>query len=60
MHERAAKQAAQQQEAFDAFVKETAGPGADSTEQLAKLADLKAQGILTNAEFESQKAKILA
>jgi ABC-type multidrug transport system fused ATPase/permease subunit len=60
MHERAAKQAAQQQEAFDAYVKETADSGADSTQQLAKLADLKQQGVITDAEFESQKAKILA
>jgi len=60
MQERAAKQAAQQQEAFDAYVKETAGSGADPTEQLAKLADLKQQGVITDAEFESQKAKILA
>jgi hypothetical protein len=60
MHERAATQAAQQQNAFDAYVKETAGAGADATEQLAKLADLKQQGVITNAEFDSQKAKILA
>jgi len=60
MQERAAKQATQQQEAFDAYVKETAGSGTDSTEQLAKLAGLKQQGVITDAEFESQKAKILA
>jgi hypothetical protein len=60
MHERAATQAAQQQEAFDAYVKEAAGSGTDSTEQLAKLADLKQHGVITDAEFESQKAKILA
>jgi hypothetical protein len=60
MHERAAKQGAQQQEAFDAYVKETAGAGDSSPEQLAKLADLKQQGVITDAEFESQKAKILA
>ena len=60
MQERAAKQAAQQQEAFDSYVKETAGSGADPTEQLAKLADLKQRGVITDAEFESQKAKILA
>jgi ABC-type multidrug transport system fused ATPase/permease subunit len=60
MHERAAKQATQQQEAFDAYVKETAGSGADSTEQLTKLTDLKQQGVISDAEFESQKAKILA
>jgi hypothetical protein len=27
---------------------------------LAKLADLKARGILSDAEFEAQKAKILS
>ncbi len=60
MHERAAAQAAQQQKAFDSYVKETAGTGSSTAEQLAKLADLKQQGVLTDAEFETQKAKILA
>jgi hypothetical protein len=32
----------------------------DTVSQLKDLADLKAQGILTDAEFEAQKAKILA
>ena len=60
MHERAAAQAAEQQKAFDAYVKQAAGTAGDSTEQLSKLADLKSQGVLTDAEFEAQKAKILA
>jgi hypothetical protein len=60
MHERVAAQAAQQQEAFDTYVKQAAGTGTDPTDQLAKLADLKGQGVITDAEFESQKAKILA
>jgi hypothetical protein len=60
MHERAATQAAQQQKAFDSYVKETAGTGTNSADQLAKLADLRKQGVLTDAEFEAQKAKILA
>ena len=60
MHERAAAQAAQQQEAFDAAVKQAAGTGTGSTDQLAKLAELKGQGVITDAEFEAQKAKILA
>jgi hypothetical protein len=37
-----------------------AAPAADPIEQLQKLAELKNQGILTDAEFEAQKAKILA
>ncbi len=32
----------------------------DTITQLKELADLKAQGILTDAEFEAQKAKVLA
>ena len=59
MHERAAAQAAKQQEAFDAAVKQAAN-GPTSADDLAKLADLKAKGVLTDAEFEAQKAKILA
>jgi Short C-terminal domain len=36
------------------------GPARDQVAQLKDLADLKAQGVLTDAEFEAQKAKILA
>jgi Short C-terminal domain len=36
-----------------------AAPAADPIEQLKDLAELKAQGILTEAEFEAQKARIL-
>ena len=36
------------------------GPQRDSIQQLKDLADLKAQGILTEAEFAAQKAKVLA
>ncbi|MGA2930898.1 MAG: SHOCT domain-containing protein [Acidimicrobiales bacterium] len=61
MHERAAQQAAQQQKAFDAYVKQAAGASGDTTaDQLSKLADLKSQGVITDAEFDAQKAKILA
>src|SRR5580704_18370925 len=44
MHERAATQAAQQQKAFDSYVRQAAGAeGTDTASQLSKLADLKAQ-----------------
>lgn len=59
MHERAAQQAQQQQEAFDSYVKEAAGTSS-AADELTKLADLKAKGVLTDAEFEEQKAKLLA
>jgi len=37
-----------------------AAPARDQMAQLKDLADLKSQGILTDAEFDAQKAKILA
>ncbi len=59
MQERAATQAAQQQKAFDSYVKQAAG-SSSSVDELAKLADLKAKGVITDAEFDAQKAKLLA
>ena len=59
MHERQAQQAANQQKAFDNYVKHAAGSGS-TADDLAKLADLKQQGVLNDAEFEAQKAKILS
>jgi hypothetical protein len=61
MQERNVRQAADQQKAFDDYVRQTAGNGGgDTASQLSKLADLKTQGVITDAEFESQKAKLLA
>ena len=37
-----------------------AAPAPDMIEQLKELAQLKDQGILTEAEFDAQKAKLLA
>ena len=37
-----------------------AAPAADPLDQLKQLGELKASGVLTEAEFEAQKAKILA
>lgn len=37
-----------------------AAPPMSIAEELSKLADLKAKGILTQAEFDAQKAKLLA
>jgi hypothetical protein len=36
-----------------------AAPAPDPYEQLARLGDLKAQGLLTDTEFEVEKARIL-
>ena len=58
MHDRAADQAAREQKAFDTYIKQTAGSG--SADEIAKLADLRSKGAITDAEFEAQKAKLLA
>src|SRR6201992_3238181 len=61
MQERKLQDAAQQKEAFDSAVREAAGTtGGGVTSQLTQLVDLRAQGVLTDAEFEAQKAKVLA
>ena len=39
---------------------QAAAPEADPIERLRQLGELRDQGILTQAEFEAQKAKILA
>jgi Short C-terminal domain/Phospholipase_D-nuclease N-terminal len=60
MHERAVQQAQQQDQQFRAYVQDVAGSKNDTADQLTKLADLRDRGVITPAEFEAQKAKILA
>ena len=49
-----------QQEAFQAYVQEAAGSGGSTADELAKLADLKDRGVITQAEYDAQKAKVLS
>jgi len=58
MQEHQLQRAQAQQQQFDAYVKQTAGAGS-TADELAKLADLKSSGVITEAEFESAKAKAL-
>jgi hypothetical protein len=58
MTQRSVKEAQQEQQAFDQYVKQTAA-GADPADQIAKLADLKDKGTISQAEFDAQKAKLL-
>jgi Short C-terminal domain/Phospholipase_D-nuclease N-terminal len=60
MHQRAAQQAAQQEEALRSYVQEAAGSSASSADQLAKLADLRQRGVITSDEFDQEKSKVLA
>jgi hypothetical protein len=47
-------------EAFRAYVKDAASGERGSADELSTLAQLRDRGVLTDAEFASQKAKILA
>lgn len=64
MHERSMQQAARNEEQFRAYVQQAAGSGGggggSTADELAKLADLKASGHLSDADYEAAKAKILA
>ena len=58
MHERAAAQAQQQEQEFRSYVQETAS-SQSTADQLTKLADLRDRGVISAAEFDREKAKIL-
>jgi Short C-terminal domain/Phospholipase_D-nuclease N-terminal len=60
MTERDVQRAQASQDAFKAYVQETAASTASPADQIAKLADLKERGAITDDEFQAQKAKILA
>ena len=62
MAEREMAEAAQQKQAFDDYVRQTAGTsgGGGTAAELAQLAELKDRGVITDDEFAAQKAKILA
>ncbi|MEU9090940.1 SHOCT domain-containing protein [Streptomyces sp. NPDC087901] len=55
-----AEQAGAQQQAQPAQQQVAEPPVDDLISRLERLAELKKQGILTDAEFESQKTKLLA
>jgi serine phosphatase RsbU (regulator of sigma subunit) len=54
------QQYAQQPQQQYAPAPQPAAPARDQVAQLKDLAELKSQGILTDAEFDAQKARILA
>jgi Short C-terminal domain/Phospholipase_D-nuclease N-terminal len=60
MSERDYQDAAAQEQAFQSYVRSAAGSGGGSADELTKLADLRDRGVINQAEFEQQKAKILA
>jgi Short C-terminal domain len=61
MHERSARQAQQQDAEARRYIQQAAAESPASTaDQLAKLADLRDREVISAAEFDREKAKVLA
>ncbi len=60
MQERAMEEMAAREKANRAYIQEVSSTGASTAEELTKLAALRDQGVLTQEEFDSQKAALLA
>ena len=59
MADRDYEQAKAQEQAFQTYVQQAAGTGGGTADELTKLAQLKDQGVISDAEFDQQKAKLL-
>jgi len=62
MGRREVAQAREQQQAFDSYIRETAGAKAtrSSTDELAKLSEIRARGDITDEEFRRAKELVLS
>ena len=59
MHEHAAQAASQQEAAMRTYVRSVATPGGGTAEEIARLADLREKGVISEDEFQRGKAKAL-
>ena len=60
MGERDIARARENEAAFRSYVQDAAGSSTGTADELARLAQLRDSGVLTDAEFAQQKAKLLA
>ncbi|MFK4145976.1 SHOCT domain-containing protein [Streptomyces sp. NPDC004065] len=60
MSKREIAQARRQQEAFDSYVRETAGGSKSHVDELARLSELRSRGDISDEEFARAKAMILS
>jgi type VI protein secretion system component VasK len=62
MHERALRQAQQEDQAAREYIQQAAGTSGqeNAADELTKLADLRDRGVISADEFDREKAKILA
>jgi len=59
MHEHALEAAQAQDQAARAHIQQAAGTAPSTADELTRLADLKAQGVIDDAEFQRLKAKAI-
>jgi multidrug resistance efflux pump len=59
MHEHALEAAQAQDQAARAYIQQAAGTAPSTADELTRLADLKAQGVIDDAEFQRLKAKAI-
>jgi hypothetical protein len=59
MHERQMRLAQQQDQQFRDYVRSAAQPSGSTADQLERLASLRDRGVITNEEFDREKAKVL-
>ena len=60
MHEHAVASAQAQDQAMRQYVQDVAGSGGSTADELARLADLREKGVISDAEFEQLKAKAIS
>ena len=60
MQEREFARAQAADEAMGSYVQSVAGTSGSTADELGKLADLRDRGVLTQEEFDAQKAQVLA
>jgi putative oligomerization/nucleic acid binding protein/phospholipase D-like protein len=60
MGQRDARQAQEADAAARSYIQSAAGTSTSTAEELTKLAGLRDQGVITDAEFAAQKAKVLS
>jgi len=59
MQEHAVEAAQAQDQAARAYIQQAAGTAPSTADELTRLADLKAQGVIDDAEFQRLKAKAI-
>jgi len=60
MQQRRIDDATAHQQATQQYIQSVAGSGTSTADELTKLGELRDNGTLTDAEYQSQKAKLLA